>query len=170
MRVITAILFFLMMGCKIKNNPNIELSDINDKNITLLEFHFEHSLRIPDYMIDIVINKRKDSINLHLTSTPMKGHPEWEYTKRDTSFRIADSVFNQLLNSVREISSKDLEYALDEGDDGESCEIRYGNYQNWISYLVWTPGYNSKERKTKDFLEACRQIIKAAKLDPNKIL
>jgi len=171
MRISIAIFILVLSSCRgtEKSSQNKQPEDRLEK-IDVISFKFEHSLRIPFYKVSIEITKRYKGIYLELHSSPKDGFKNWENTRIDTTFLIDANTFNKVLNSVRKISSQDLESSLVSGEDGTSCEIRYGNFQNAISYLVWTPGLDSATRKTEDFLMACKEIIIAAKLDPNKIL
>jgi hypothetical protein len=116
------------------------------------------------------MNKRFDGIFLHVASRPMTGHEGGDSTRIDTTYKIDTALFNQVLFFIRKISIQDLESSGVNGDDGTSCEIKFGDSQNYISYVVWTPNYDSQKRKTVDFLNACEQFIIAAKLNPKDIL
>jgi hypothetical protein len=170
MKLQLLILSVFFVSCNDGTIPNVETELEAPKNIKEISFHFEHSLRIPNYKVDIEMNKRFDGIFLHVTSMPMTGHVGWDSTRIDTTYKIDQALFDKVLSSVGKISSKDLQSAGGTGDDGTSCEIRFGDFQNYTSYVVWTPNYDSKKRKTEDFLNACREFIKAAKLDSREIL
>jgi hypothetical protein len=170
MKLVLIILLTICIGRNYSTSLTRQTGLDSKDKITQISFHLEHSLRIPNYKVDIEMSKRFNGVFLHVSSSPMPGHSGWDNTRIDTTYKINEVVFDKVLSSIRLISPKDLQSAGVSGDDGTSCEIRFGDYQNYISYVIWTPNYNTKERKTEDFLNACKQFIVAAHLDPKKIL
>jgi len=170
MRSLHLIATIFAIACNSDVRTNIRSTSESPDRITEISFHLEHSLRFPNHNVDITMDKRFDGVFIRVVSAPMSGHAGWDSTRVDTTYKIDETLFNRVLSSIRKISSKDLESAGIVGDDGISCEIRFGDPQNYISYVVWTPYYDSKKRKTEDFLHACEQFISAAKLDPKDIL
>jgi hypothetical protein len=125
-----------------------------------LEFH--HSRKIQNNHVSIDIIKRIDTISVKVTTGP---------PIKDTSFTISKSEFVKIVNSLALIKSSDIIstivfFAL----DGTTCSIKFGDFNNTITYTAWSPDYNTKERKLVDFLEAFKLVLSVAKLDPSKIL
>ena len=164
MRDFIYILLFGLVSCNAPKEPKSNSKSVDLSKISLISFELESSLRIPNHKVSIEITKQYNGIFIHAISTPSIGNDKWDKTRRDTTFAIDSVSFNNILTSVRKISSNDLESVLLTGDDGTSCEIKYGNYQNSISYLVWSPS------SVPSFFEACNEILKVAKFDPKEIL
>lgn len=89
----------------------------------------------------------------------------------DTSFSITAIQFEQAINSIKKISSADIIENIDfMGKDGGTSTIDFSSFANNISYSIWEPTYDTSKRKLTSFVDACKQIIKLANLNPEEIL
>ena len=89
----------------------------------------------------------------------------------DTTYSIATVQFEQIIKSIKKISPADMLENIDfSGKDGGTSNIEFGTYANKISYDIWTPTYNTDKRRLNSFVDACRQILILAKLNPDDIL
>jgi len=165
--IILAILVYSFNGIK---QSGADFAGAKNNEITLITCDVNTPLRIQYNKIHIEITKNYYSIKLHRISEPLSGYSELGQPKTDTTFAVDTVLFNQLLLAVQDINSRDIEFSLDSGEDGTTCKIAYGYYHSSISYIVWSPKYNSESRKTKKFITACEEILKAAKLNPKEIL
>ena len=96
-----------------------------------------------------------------------------QYETRAYSFNISESDFEKVVASIRQINCTDVFNRIiagDGGTDGTSCAISFGNYQSTMSYKIWSPTYNAKERNLTDYVAACKVILTTAKLNPKEIL
>ncbi|HBS85678.1 MAG TPA: hypothetical protein DEA97_03925 [Bacteroidales bacterium] len=91
------------------------------------------------------------------------------YKDIDTTFTIPADMFDQIMNLVRKIDIDDLFLAMKTtGFDGTKCILIFGNYQNKLTYQIWSPNYLTKERKLKTFLKACELILKIAGINEDQ--
>ena len=144
----------------------------SQSGINEITFNFRHSLRIPDHHVTIHIENYRHEITVKVKSEPLKGYEkEWGHTRIDTTYKITADVFQQLTQSVLLIDGNSIIKRLnDRGMDGTVCEIKFGSFQNAVSYKFWSPQYNTKQRNLDSFLDACKLIIRTGKLDPKEIL
>jgi hypothetical protein len=76
-----------------------------------------------------------------------------------------------LLILLKSISIADIteEMKHSEGFDGAICSLSFGSANTQITYQVWSPDLNTRERRLEDYLKACEYIIKSAHLQPEEI-
>jgi hypothetical protein len=151
------------------SNLNLSYSQNGIKEISLT---FNHSRRIPHNDVKIQIEKRLNVVTVKVKSEPLlTTEKKWEHTRIDTMFKIPIEVFKQLEQAVLLIDGNNIVKGLDfTGMDGTTCKIKFGNYANAVTYQVWAVNYDTQKRKLGNFLEACKLILKAGKLDPKEIL
>jgi hypothetical protein len=137
-----------------------------------ISLRFNHSMRIPHNEVTIQIVERQDAVTIKVKSEPLlTTEKKWEHTRIDTMFKISIEVFKLLEQAVLLIDGNNVVKGLDfTGMDGTTCEIKFGNYANAVTYQVWAVNYDTQKRKLESFLEACKLILKAGKLDPKEIL
>jgi hypothetical protein len=150
---------------------NLSLS-YSQNGIKEISLTFHHSKRIPHNDVKIQIEERLNVVTVKVKSEPLKSDDKkWELTRIDTTFRITIEVFKQLGQAVLLIDGNNIAKGLNfRGKDGTICEIKFGNYFNAVIYQVWAVNYDTQKRKLESFLEACKLILKAGKLDPKEIL
>jgi hypothetical protein len=91
------------------------------------------------------------------------------YKDFDTTYTIPADKFDQIMNLVRKIDLDDLFIAMKTtGFDGTKCILIFGNYQNKLTYQIWSPNYLTQERKLKTFLKACKLILKIAEIEEDQ--
>lgn len=159
-------LFFALFFLTILGTASAQKSEIFN-----VKFILEHSRRISNNHVSVDFRHFGDSIRAYVKCIPMDtSSPKWKETILDTSFQITVIEFENIIASVRKINCNDIINGAGYcGKDGYYCEIEMG-ICNSISYKVWSPEYNTKERNLQAYLNAAKLIIIAAKLDPNKIL
>lgn len=142
-------------------------SDVYD-----IKFTFQHSMRIPDNLVTVSIERRGNDVTVFVRSIPMEGKDtQWVKTKKEYSFPISLSTFDSIAAAVKAINCSDILNDIGtSGMDGTTCEIKIGGIENGITYKVWTPNYHTKERHLQPFLNACKLILTTGKLDADKIL
>src|ERR1700741_5654056 len=126
-----------------------------------ISFHYSHSLRIPNHYIDIEITRRGDELKLHVQTKALSSSKEWSKENIDTTFIITKSQFENLTASVRKISCTNIVKEIETfspGEDGNTCEIKFGSFQNSIIYNIWAPDYKTTERGLTDFYNCCLLI------------
>lgn len=143
-----------------------------EQDIHQIEFKFQHSLRIPHNSVLIKMARLSDGTTVNVTSNPMNIESErWIETKLDDSFELPNSEFDEVVEAIQSIEYTDIKSNQDYvGKDGTTCEILFENNGTITSYKIWSPNYNTKERNLKAYLDACKLILKKAKLKPKKIL
>jgi hypothetical protein len=141
-------------------------------DIYSVKFNFFHSKRIPDNHVSVEFERSGDKIQVSIKSIPKDSVSlEWKKSKRKNSFELSLIEFNKVVAAIKKINCSDIVNNLgNSGFDGTDCEIVMGGLRSSISYNVWSPNYDTKERNLQSFLEACKLILLTAKLDPNKIL
>ena len=136
-----------------------------------INLKFTHWLRIPNHeiIIDVIYVIDRDTVLMHVQSNPMNDEPSWLHTKVDTTYRINKQQFKTLKETVQSISLEDMKKAmLGSGTDGTLCELGFGDRQNKVTFQVWTPDYDIKERGLEKYMEACEMMLKMAKFKPKK--
>jgi hypothetical protein len=150
-------------------------STITAQEIFDIHFNFEHSLRLENYFVNIKAQRRGQDYSINLVTKDLiqneSGNDEEYKTTKDTTFEISKEVFQSLIGAVIKISCTDMAANMgNAGLDGTTCEIYYGDWASSISYKIWSPTNETKERKLTEFLGACNLILRTAGLKPNKIL
>ena len=142
-----------------------------DHGIYHIKLDFHHSRRISNNHVSVDFQRYGDSISVHVISEPMKNYDEkWNKTKINSTFELKKNVFDQLVVAVKKINCSDIVAGLDySGFDGTICEISYGGISAEISYKVWTPEYETKERNLGYYMEVCKLILLTVKLEPKEI-
>lgn len=139
-----------------------------------VKFEVVHALRIPHSCTSIELSTTYGSIDKPIKavvkSSPASDNEKFEYSKIDTSYYIDKAKFYLIIDVVQKISASDIYSYRTMGEDGSTCKIEFGNFQNYVSYIVWTPNYRTEERKLGPFLNACRMIIELVQLNPDEIL
>ena len=135
-----------------------------------IEFHFEHSRRIPNHTIDVKISRQGDKVTLNVSTKSSKDEEKWTTENRCKTFPISLDQFQVLITSARNISCNDMVKNIGKtGLDGTVCELMFGDYASSITYKIWYPSYNTAERNLTDFLNCCHLILKTAGLQPELI-
>ena len=132
-----------------------------------ISFHYSHSLRIPNHYVDVEITRRGDELQLHVATKALSGSKEWSRENIDTAFVITKEQFASLTTAVRKISCINIAKEIgtfSTGEDGNTCEIKFGSFQNSMTYKIWTPDYETTERGLTDFYNCCLLIAKTARL------
>jgi hypothetical protein len=141
--------------------------------IEYVKLEFWHSLRIPYNNLEIKLmvyyGNKEDKIKVIAKSSPTYDDKRFQYSKIDTSFLIDRGEFIKIIDLIKSISASDIYSYSTMGADGSSCGISFGNFQNLISYNVWSPDINTKERRLENFMIAFKAIIEIAKIDSEKI-
>lgn len=142
---------------------------VNEK-INYIAFKFEHSRRIPNYMVTIEIIKRQAETVVKVNSIPRGSDKRWANTKIDTSFIIASKLFVDLANEVLALNKTNLTKALLGGKDGTECTIEFGTFGSTVAYKFWSPDYDTEQRGLTDFLKLCKKLIEIGGLKTKEIL
>ena len=147
------------------------ISFSQDSGIYDIKFKVHHLLRIPNHEVMVELQKHLETYKVHVTSEPLDSLSEkFEETRRDYSFSVTKDEFEKVVKSIKEIDCTSIISGLDfVGFDGILTEITFGNYANGISYKVWTPTHDTKNRNLQSYLKTCQLILKTGKLNPKKI-
>lgn len=146
-----------------------ELNKISSYKGDYISLDFIHSLRITNHHITVMIsNSNGRDVKLKLHSEPAEGYKEQKkQTIIDTTFNISFADYKKAVKLFKNISSSDI---IDENSggglvaDGTWCKIECGYTTSSISYKVWTPDSNTKERKLNQFLECFEYLQKLSKM------
>jgi hypothetical protein len=113
-----------------------------------------------------------DSAEVSVKSNPLDStSTKWKSTKINESYSISETEFNEIVDAVQRISCDQIKSNLGYfGNDGTICKITFGNYFSEISYKIWTPNHETKERDLQNFLTACEVVLETGNLNPIKIL
>lgn len=145
------------------------LTSFGQDEIYNISFHYTHSLRIPNHYIDIEVSRRGNELKLHVNTKAVIESKEWSRENIDTTFIITKEQFTSLTAAVRKISCTNIAKEIgtfSTGEDGNTCEITYGSFQNSITYKIWSPDYETSDRGLADFYNCCLLIAKTARLKP----
>lgn len=144
-----------------------------DEPIKYIRLEFSHSLRIAFNNLEIALmlyyGNKNDNIKVIAKSTPLYDDGSFQKSIIDTSFLIDRTEFQKIIGLIKNISANEIFSQETLGDDGSTCRICFGTHQNYVSYSVWSPDYNTKERRLESFMLAFKTIIELAKIDPENI-
>lgn len=140
-----------------------------------VHFNFEHSLRSENYFVHIKAERRGQDYKINLVTKDMfqnkNGNKVRHKTTKDTTFKISKETFDSLVDACKGISCSDvLADTGKSGLDGTTCEIYFGDWASSVSYKVWAPDNMTEKRHLTSFLNACKLILTASGLRPDKIL
>lgn len=132
-------------------------SSLGNAEININNFKNEISCTV--YLEDKLTS---DNLNDKQKKSEIKNIYEWP--------KLTLNEFNTIVNAIRKIDIKDVYSNINfDGADGSTIELEFGNFDNTIKFSLWSPNYNKDKRKLTDFVNACTLIIKAAKLNPQKV-
>ncbi len=141
-----------------------------EQPITYINLHFSHSLRIPYKTVDIEVVKRKSEVVLFLTSKPANEDSKWDYSNKSEEYKISDQEFNNLLDQLEKINTKDIAQHFGEFTlDSYSTTITFGGISNKISYTLGSL-IKEEDSSLKYYMSLCKDLLVLAQLDPDEIL
>jgi len=138
--------------------------------ITLVSFKLQHAMRIPNNEVLIFVSLTDTIAEVHVKSKPMLQDAEWAKTALDTSYKLTISEFVQIKNSVLRVAPVDFEKAFVSARNGTYCSITFGNTGNMVTHEYWSPHVKTKERDLERFIEACKLLIRTARLKEKDVL
>lgn len=146
-----------------------ELNKISPYKGDYISLDFIHSLQITNHHISVKIsNSNGKDVKLKLHSEPAERYKEQKsQTIIDTTFNIPFADYEKAVKLFKNISSSDIIDGNSNGGlvaDGTWCKIQFGYTTNSITYSVWTPDSNTKERKLNQFLECFEYLQKLSKM------
>lgn len=146
-------------------------NDSLQENIDI-KFTFHHSMRIPYQEVIISITPFKDNAKLKLTCDPMQyDGKHWNPNPIDTIITVSKYDYNLIIDNIQSFNYNEIiNESQTSGLDGTVCELEYGSWQNSVIISIWSPDYDTKNRKLDKFLETCEFILKCANLNPKEIL
>ena len=143
----------------------------NDKDrIKLISLDVLQSRRLRYHQVQINISLLNSVAVVSVKSKAACHDKKCLKTNIDTSYSVSSNDFFKIENAVTKISSVDIEAAQLRGLDGVTCTIEFGQDRNLTSFTIWSPDSNTKERKLRMFLRACKLLLRTAKLNDRKIL
>jgi hypothetical protein len=136
-----------------------------------IELQFNHSLRIPFNEVILKATHYNDKCILLVKVKPMNDDSNWTHTKVDTSYVINKDEFNKLKTMVSELQSTDIIKAMTGGGtDGTLWILTFGDFQNNISYQVWTLDYKTKERGLLKYRAVCEYMLTLGQINFKKLV
>lgn len=136
-------------------------SQAQDSSIDNISLTFKHSkMRYKVSEISITEDKDSSLLRVHIYSTKNNE------TLKDSTFRISQEQVLLIKNAVLSINANNIKERLAfNGFDGTKYTLKFGNFQNSITYELWTPDYETDNYKINDFLDCCILIIEQAGYD-----
>lgn len=95
----------------------------------------------------------------------------WLKRDADTIIIIGKEDFNRIAEKSMNLSSSMILKGMNPsnpiiGNDGTGVILEIVVTMDKISYSIWSPDYNTKERNLEPFLAICKEILLLAKLKP----
>jgi len=95
----------------------------------------------------------------------------WLKRDADTIIKISKENFNKIAEMCMNLSSYTIFKRMNPsnpimGMDGIIVNLELVVTMDKISYSIWSPDYNTKERNLEPFLAICKEILLLAKLKP----
>lgn len=93
----------------------------------------------------------------------------WLKRDVDTIIKISKEDFNSVIEKVMGLSSFEVLKGMNQlnpiiGNDGCSVILEIVVTMDKISYSIWSPSYNTKERNLELFLAICKDILLLSKM------
>jgi len=128
-----------------------------------IKLNIKHSKRIPNNFVEISIERNrvnKKVVNVEIKSKPFKGAKGWENSSIDTVFTASLENYSKIVESIKYLKQEDFynNFSL-MGVDGYNAILTFGSSSNSITYNVFSPTFNTKNRKLNPFLETCELIV-----------
>ena len=146
-----------------------QISFAQDNYSISLKFH--HSQRPSYNSVNIYLNVRQDSVLVRSTVYSLN---QETYSINDTplvsnNFKIDLNSYKEILTKVKLLSAdKLLAKSGFGGKDGNQCTISYGN-NNQVSFSVWTPNSDTKERGLQEFYLLFKEILEIGKIKTGRV-
>lgn len=130
--------------------------------------HIRLSLYHKDSTVSLLGIKYNPIVDTHDYKT-------WLKRDVDTIIEISTEKFNRIAEMSMNLSSSlIIEGAKPSnpkiGNDGVVVNLELVVTMDKISYNVWSPMHNTKERNLESFLDICKEILLSAKLKSKEIL
>lgn len=143
------------------------LGAFSQKDVSNIEFTYTNERRSENRKTAIKIYRVKKSPQYQL-SLVLK---DVSKNTKDTTFNITKQKFEEVVKAVNDISCVNIMSDIgNDGMDGTSSEIKFGNFGSFITYHIWLPVQQTKERNLESYLNACKLILVIAGLNPEVIL
>jgi hypothetical protein len=138
---------------------NLEIQTLKKEN---------NNVRISLYQEDSV------SFFLGIKNNPIlnsKDHKTWLKRDADTIIKISKEDFDLVAEKVLGLSSVEMLKGSNPsnptiGNDGIGVILEIVVTMDKISYSIWSPSCNTKERNLEPFLAICKEILLIAKMKP----
>ena len=137
-----------------------------------VKLEINHSLRKNNNRINITIDKKDTLFVVKISDSSYVNNQE--QAMLDTSYFINKYQFDNIINLLKKVYPNHLFQEMTKntwiGMDGLMCKLTYGTFQNQIILNIWSPLYDTKERKLEPFVAVCKEILRLANLKPRKYL
>jgi len=105
----------------------------------------------------------------------LKDYKTWLKRDADTIIKISKEDFNLVTEKVMKLSSFEMLKGMNPsnpiiGNDGIVVILEIVITMDKISYSIWSPSNNTKERNLEPFLAICKEILLLAKMKPKDYL
>jgi hypothetical protein len=156
MKKVLTVIFFLVMICM------LSISQAQSREI---QVSYINGLRIPCHEIKIEI---KENINggctFHVTMKQMEGQTGFEDKNKDFTVKIERDYFEKIYDRLIKLNYKEIiENNNDSiGLDGTSVDIKLSGYLADVSIDVWSPDYDTEERKLSELNQVIKDIFTKA--------
>lgn len=136
-----------------------------------LEINLEiHTLKKENNYIRISLYQ-EDSISffLGIKKNPILNPMDWLKRDADTIIKISKEDFNSVAEKVMALSSSEMLKGMNPsnariGFDGSTVILEIVVTMDRISYSIWSPRCDTKERNLEQFLAICKEILFLAKI------
>ena len=147
--------------------PNITINKYGTVSETMdfINFSYAHSMEPMGNKFDISISRSRKG-NHYATVHLLRKNTT--ITSIDTTYLISETTFFNIMHSLNNINIIELSKYGAYGVDGYGCTLEFGKLPSVIKIQVSNPHASMPYQQS--FLESCALIIKAAQLDPKKIL
>jgi hypothetical protein len=143
---------------------------LKGQGIQNIELIFQHSLRIPSHRVEIKAKNRDGKYEVVVKADPMINDIKWSKTKIDTTYAITRGDFDQLKAMVMSMPTTDMIKAMiGSGEDGTTWQLSFGDFQNKITYQIWTIDYRTKERGLEKYANICEFLMTLGRMNYKKI-
>ncbi|WP_420574723.1 hypothetical protein [Kordia sp.] len=153
----------LFFSCQTQNKPET----VNIKRITL---SYGHTMSQQSLVVHIE-KYQQDNIHVNYKYVPLGAANSDDY--KFTSYHIDTDKFNKIVATILKIDRANIEKEAETiGLDGSSTSISfYEKGKNTIlnTYSIWSPDYNTQQRKLDDYIYAYKELVKLARMEADSL-
>jgi len=157
-------LIFVVLGL-------VSIHSFAQTKIERISFKSRNVIKTPIVETAVLIENSGIEVKVYVSSKEIYTDTTMNKTVIDTSYVIKFQAFDKLSDAVLALPSSALmSNIVFKGLGGCQTEIEFGNEFNSITYNVWSPNVETKQREIEPYIAICKQVVKAGRLNFKEII